>query len=156
MNERASKVGGSQSAPRRKGVRSWAFNVAGVTFRARESLGFVRMARENPPEMKLSLEPDNPHDSNAVRVEGIVQGWCCRKVGVEGLIDSEVYRCPEHGDKVRVPRVHQCGYVPREFAPWVGALLKQGRVVEVTLAGAGTLARDPDVPWLRVKLIYKA
>lgn len=149
-----------QQTPRRKGVRSWAFNVAGVTFRARESLGFVRMARENPPEMRLSLEPDNPHDANAVKVEGIIQGWCCRKVesvkaGYEGP-DGDVYRCPVHGDHVRVPVVHQCGYVPREVAPWVGALLRQGRIVEVKLAGAGTLARDPDVPWLRIRMVYRA
>lgn len=155
MNARASKVGGSQSQTRRKGTRSWSFNVAGVTFRPRESLGFVRMAREAKPEMRLSLEPDNPHDINAVKVEGVVQGWCCRRVESGGP-DSDVCRCPEHGDAVRVPRVHQCGYVPREFAPWVGALLKQGRVVEVTLVGAGTLARDPDAPWLRVKVVYRA
>lgn len=151
---KATQKPGSQSAPRRKGVRSWAFNVAGVTFRPQAALGFVRMAKECPPTMKLSPEPDNPHDSNAVRVEGIVQGWCCRSATPEH--DTGEMHCPVHGDAVRVPRVHQCGYVPREFAPWVGALLKQGRIVEVKLAGAGTLARDPDVPWLRVRMVYRA
>lgn len=134
-------------------TRNWAFNVAGVTFRRQAALGFVRMAKENPPPLRLVPEPSNEHDANAVRVEAIMQRWCCRRVESDR---DDTMHCPEHGDAVRVQHAVHCGYVPREFAPWIGALMRQGRVVEVKVLRAATLANDPDTPSIRVKVVYRA
>jgi len=108
-------------------ARKLGLNVAGVCFRRRESLGFVRMAAEHPVIVTLTPEPDNAHDKFAVRVIMAV--------------------------KAKPEETWHVGYIPKSHSMYVSQLLSE-RPVSTKLMGSGTVKGNDDTPWFRIELGY--
>lgn len=108
-------------------MRHLEFQVAGVTFRRRESLGMAHMAKERDVAVRLVPEPDNKFDRNAIRVEMRAQ-------------DEQPW---EH-----------VGYVPRAVNEQVGRVLRDYPDAGVAVLRAATLQRDADTPTFRIVVAW--
>jgi hypothetical protein len=96
--------------------------VAGVTFEGRQAI--LKKLRESGtrPEVRLVLEPSNPYDAHAVRVEFLVDGTWQHVGYVPRTISKEVTTAIQNGDVERI-EVGQIAPVASKEVLWASIVL---------------------------------